>query len=332
MRWQQKLQLHQAHTLQCMRSEDFTYLYIRQAQHLERGIDHIATTKATVGMSDVDKQLTNINKTSAGYNELTFEEFKKDTEALKDSKPDEKAWHQKMTKKREEVKAKIIKTVDDSFNSAGEFIDTLDPSLQDAAYNGFETGVNYVMGAFQSVMQMASELIGKVKDFLQGIWTAITDAFNTVKNTVSKAIDWIGGIFSFASKGGSAITFTGEVVWQTTVTSKDASAAYCKICATLEAKSYVIDSQKFTKTRNGPSEATIVFRRTGKDASENSSTIWAQIVEASAGKAGTWLIPVDLSKRASSSSYDFNGLLTYPKTASRIPSMPSFPLSGCPVP
>lgn len=100
-----------------------------------------------------------------------------------------------MEESKARAKARVDQAIDLAYDGAADVISQLPDSAQDAAFNIFDVGQEFVWGAFQTLIDRMKAVLNSIIDFMKGIWTAMVNAWNTVVGAVSTAINWIRGIF-----------------------------------------------------------------------------------------------------------------------------------------
>lgn len=190
--WQRKLHLRKAILLNSIRTENFTYLHIQAALFHDRDTtepDSHALAEATA------RQIKNLNITFAEENETAFAGYKAETEALEVEMRAASEWTRRMRAGKEKAKTSLCEAVHNIYNLAEDLIHNLPHHKQDAAYDLFAVGQNFVSQVFDWCVTEMTRVIDSIVDFMKGIWTAMDAAWITIHEGVNTVIDWIKGIF-----------------------------------------------------------------------------------------------------------------------------------------
>ncbi|KAI8278878.1 hypothetical protein K4K60_005895 [Colletotrichum sp. SAR11_57] len=193
--WKRQLYVNKAQALLALDSENFTFFQIRHALRAQPTETPEQVFISLGGNSGTVDNLKDLNISNAMENETAFAQYKQDTEDLKGEK-DQQVWKQKMEERKNATKKRVNAAIDATYDAAADVIDQLPPSEQESAFNIFDLGQQWVMNAFETLVDQMKKVIGYIVDFIKGVWTAMQTAWTTVRNAVSTAVNFIKGIFS----------------------------------------------------------------------------------------------------------------------------------------
>ena len=234
--WGGKFQLHKQNIFQALATEDISYIHIRSAMAVQSPQPNPTRALYATGAPDaVDAKIKDINTQAIKKQQDTYEEFSREVDGLKTSKPNEAEWKAKLEQKRIEMKEKSLKAIDESFDTAEKYIRKLPQSQRNAAFNVFSVGADQVTKAAEFVYGKIKEVISSVVDFLNGIWDKVVTTYNAVKDYFSGIL---GSVFSMpglaAPISADSGLFEGSVTWQHAVTLGEAATRLDTSCNLLD--------------------------------------------------------------------------------------------------
>ncbi|KAJ5668530.1 uncharacterized protein N7477_007100 [Penicillium maclennaniae] len=196
-------------------------------------------------------------------------------------------------------KAQVIAAIDDATNRAKLEIDKLPDAVRPAAADVYVTGASYVAGVLNTFMSAVKSVLGKLADFIGGIFSSVTDAYNAVKDAVSGALSAIGGFFGgiFEAEPEKMLTgalngdpnapmtnstpegcYTGLLAWPSSIKLTAASRALGYVQDILLDKRYEITDDEIKKDKRAVSSKTVFSPSKGTASAEPLKRVWYEVV------------------------------------------------------
>ncbi|KAL9607793.1 MAG: hypothetical protein Q9167_007327 [Letrouitia subvulpina] len=185
LHWSQKIESYVDQAHQCAKARNFTFFHASNAHY-------IAQSAADVSKDD-QKKLVDMNIDVANECDTAANKMVADLKAFlpKSNEPDAIKtldWEQKIMDEfdilERDVHDKLTKVKD----SAVALISKLPPAVQDSAADFFVKCVSLVTQVLDAVYDKLETLVQYIAQFLKGVWTALTSAYNFVKNVVTSCI------------------------------------------------------------------------------------------------------------------------------------------------
>lgn len=191
--WQRKLHIRKSILTNSIKTENFTYLHIQAVL----AHTHDTTEPPANAVDDfTELEIKNLNIALAEENEAAFAVYKIETEGLEGER-DALEWKRRMVSDKEQAKKNLCHAVSNTYHAAEGVISNLPPHKQEAAFDLFEVGQNFVSQAFDWCVTEMARVARKdpIAELMRGRWAPLHAAWDAVKEGVSTVIDWIKGIF-----------------------------------------------------------------------------------------------------------------------------------------
>lgn len=195
--WLSSLDTHRDNLLYSLESEDGSYVAMRNAIAAQNAVDPSLALFTKGAPQEVDAKLRKLNETAAQAQNDVFDNFKKETDGIKDVKIDgkdkESIWQSKLESKRDQLKKQSSDAIEKSFSDAKAYISTLPNDQRESATGVFSAGADIVGKFANDVFAKIKDLLGNVANWLRGAWDTVSRAASTVKNLYTRALGLLSG-------------------------------------------------------------------------------------------------------------------------------------------
>ncbi|KAK4148566.1 hypothetical protein C8A00DRAFT_38856 [Chaetomidium leptoderma] len=260
----------------CLRTGSFTAIHVLLAHDVLAETDHAKTLQRTNlgpaggrSASNVANEIDAINIGAVTAGQTNYDGFSKKIEGLKDTAPDEDAWEKIVDAAAADAKKKADQTIDDAAQKAKGVIQKLPPDARLPAANVFKSGLDKVMGFFQSVYNGINTVINAIANFIRGVWDKLKAAAQAVADAAKSAIQWIGGIFGFAAF---------DATWPSHYSAKTVNREFALVLDDLSQQGFEVDDFSMQKTNKGWVVRTAVNSPSGHK--DGPDVFWNQSISA----------------------------------------------------
>lgn len=295
--WEAIIDHHLFYTLRAAQDRDFTYFKVTSALHAQRPVDEKVELRNLLDSDTISEELDNINITKCDASDEAITTYTNALEAAKDQDLDALSWEALL----DEQEAQAIETVTQRIKQATEgakgVIRALPAPAQLTAANVYVEGANIAMTVFNTLCDQIAVVAGKIADFVKKVFTAITKAYDTVKNTVVAGINAIKGLFGFANSvplvpetsSAKESMYKGYLNWHTDTPMHVASTDFGAICKAVIDNGLTIHDEKLVKSPDGVIESCVSFGFSGQNPiGESLKNFWRETVR---NKSKTGYIP-----------------------------------------
>ncbi len=248
--WEQLLDHHEYQSIRAVSTKDFSFFTNLIAQRFHSGENHKATLRSLMGGEDqVGDALRQLNVDKCQTSQDAVDQYKAAVDANKDKNLKKEDWEAQLDEQEEKAVTLVREKIHKATATAKSTIEALPEEAREPAANVYLEGSNLAMQVFNTLSDQIGQLIGKVVDFLKGIFTSVTKAWNTVVDAAHSAISAIKGLFSYTSHGGDGTganvvyKYVGKLNWPATVAFATATAGLTAVTTYLTNKGATIESQ-----------------------------------------------------------------------------------------
>ena len=285
--WEVIIDLHLFHTIRAAQDRDFTYFKVTSALHAQKPVNEKVELRNLLNSDTTADELDNINITKCDASDEAITAYTDKLEAAKNEDLDGSGWEALIDDQEAKTIDTVVQRIKQASAVAKDVIRALPPAARPTATNVYVDGANIALDVLNTLVGQLAVVAGKVADFLKGIFTAITNAYSTVKNVVVDGINFIKGIFGFASSTPLVpeISSTkesmcqGYLKWPAGTPMHVASTDFGALCKAVIDNGMTIHGENLVKSRDGVIESCVSFECSGQNlVGESLEDFWREKV------------------------------------------------------
>ncbi|MCJ1439392.1 hypothetical protein MMC27_008786 [Xylographa pallens] len=282
--WEDILDYDLYQTLRALQNRDFAYFMVSAAVTPQNIFESRYELVSILGNDDPIKELDNINANKCEASEEAITVYTGAVEKEKDKGLDHASWELLLDEQEETAILTVTKRIKQATAAAKAVIRTLPEPAQAGAANIFNIGSRFAMEVFETLCNQIAAVGGKILEFIKKIFTALSNAYNTVKNAVKAGISAIFGRFAASNlvpigPEFSGDSFAGRVRWNPSTPVYVAAQEYGAIANDINAQGYTVYKSSFRGNEGDTlTQCSLNF---GKDEDKNSEleAIWQRTVK-----------------------------------------------------
>ena len=282
--WEDVLDYDLYQSLRALQNRDFTYFMISAALNSQNITETRYDVVSILDTDDPIRELDNINADKCQANEEAITAYTGAVEKEKDKNLSQASWESILDEQEAKAIETVTKRIKQATEAAKEVIRTLPEPAQQGAANVFKMGSNIAMEVFETLCNQIAVVGGKILEFMQKIFKALTGAYNTVVNAVKAGMSAIFGRFAEANAlpigpGLTGDSFAGRVKWPPSTPVYVAAQEYGAIADDINAQRYTVTKSSFRGNEGGSlTQCNLDF---GKDGAKHSEleAVWRHTVK-----------------------------------------------------
>ncbi|MCJ1403057.1 hypothetical protein MMC11_006280 [Xylographa trunciseda] len=282
--WEDVLDYDLYQSLRALQNRDFTYFMVSAALTSQNTFESRSELVSILGNDDPIKELDNINANKCEASAEAITDYNGAVEKEKDKNLSHASWELLLDDQEEIAIATVTKRIKEATAAAKDVIRTLPEQAQQGAANVFNSGSRFAIEVFETLCTQIAAFGGKIVEFMKKIFTALTNAYNTVKNAVLAGISAIFGRFAASNAvpigpESAGDSFVGRVEWPPRTPVYVAAQECGAIADDIKDQGYTVYKSSFRGNEGGAlTQCSLDF---GKDETKHSEleVVWRRTVK-----------------------------------------------------